>query len=43
MAQTREFDLVVVGATGFTGSLVVDHLKEFAPADLKWAIAGRRE
>jgi short subunit dehydrogenase-like uncharacterized protein len=41
----REFDLVVVGATGFTGSLVAEYLCEHygAGADLRWAIAGRNE
>jgi len=43
MSNSREFDLVVFGATGFTGQLVVKALKESAQKDLKWAIAGRRE
>ena len=41
--KTRELDLVVVGATGFTGSLVAEYLcKRYGTdADLRWAIAGR--
>ena len=41
--NAREFDLVVVGATGFTGSLVAEYLCERygTGADLRWAIAGR--
>jgi short subunit dehydrogenase-like uncharacterized protein len=41
--NTREFDLIVVGATGFTGSLVAEYLCERygTAADLRWAIAGR--
>jgi short subunit dehydrogenase-like uncharacterized protein len=37
----REFDLVLLGATGFTGGLTADYLARHAPAGLRWAIAGR--
>lgn len=37
----RPFDVVVFGATGFTGRLVADYLSRNAPASLRWAIAGR--
>lgn len=37
----REFDVVLYGATGFTGRQTVRYFTKFAPADLKWAIAGR--
>jgi short subunit dehydrogenase-like uncharacterized protein len=39
----REFDLIVWGATGFTGQLVVEYLVETYGVDgaLRWAIAGR--
>src|ERR1035438_3456241 len=37
----REFDVVLYGATGFTGRQTVRYFAEFAPPDLKWAIAGR--
>jgi short subunit dehydrogenase-like uncharacterized protein len=37
-----EFDIVVYGATGFTGQLVAKHLNTSAAAfSAKWAIAGR--
>ena len=41
----REFDLIVWGATGFTGQLVVEYLVDTygVDGDLKWAIAGRNE
>ncbi len=39
----REFDLIVFGATGFTGRLVAEALLEFPEPDLRWAIAGRNE
>jgi saccharopine dehydrogenase (NAD+, L-glutamate forming) len=37
----RDFDIVLFGATGFTGGLTADHLAAHAPAGLRWAIAGR--
>ncbi len=37
----RQFDLVLFGATGFTGGLVADYLATAAPADLRIALAGR--
>jgi short subunit dehydrogenase-like uncharacterized protein len=39
----REYDVVVWGATGFTGKLVADYLAATygVGGDLKWAIAGR--
>lgn len=36
----REFDIIVYGATGFTGRLVAEYLAAHYP-DLKWAMAGR--
>jgi short subunit dehydrogenase-like uncharacterized protein len=37
----RKYDLVLYGASGFTGRQTVDYCKQFAPAGLSWAIAGR--
>jgi short subunit dehydrogenase-like uncharacterized protein len=39
----REFDLVLFGATGFTGRLTAEYLARHAPSDLRWALAGRNE
>ncbi len=41
--QPRELDLVVYGATGFTGKLLTNYLaKSYGPGStLKWGIAGR--
>lgn len=41
--EHREFDLVVWGATGFTGALVVEYLLSQYGTDksIRWAIAGR--
>jgi saccharopine dehydrogenase (NAD+, L-glutamate forming) len=41
MAHDRELDLVLFGATGFTGALTADYLAAHGPADLRWALAGR--
>ena len=38
---SREFDIVLFGATGFTGALVGKALTNTAPAGLRWAVAGR--
>jgi short subunit dehydrogenase-like uncharacterized protein len=40
-AGDREFDVVLFGATGFTGGLTADYLAEHAPAGCRWALAGR--
>ncbi|KQY56804.1 MULTISPECIES: saccharopine dehydrogenase family protein [unclassified Nocardioides] len=37
----REFDIVLFGATGFTGGLTAEYLARHAPARLRWALAGR--
>ena len=37
----KSFHIIVWGATGFTGQLVVEYLLAHAPNDLQWAIAGR--
>jgi short subunit dehydrogenase-like uncharacterized protein len=43
MSKEREFDVVVWGSSGFTGSLVSEYLfKNYSNSNnLKWAIAGR--
>ena len=43
MKSSSKFDIVVYGATGFTGQLVVEYLAANYKADsgLKWAMAGR--
>lgn len=43
MATGREFDVIVYGATGFTGRLVADYLARTygVGGDVKWAMAGR--
>ncbi len=41
MRQAREFDIVVYGASGFTGRLVAEYLAGRKGASTKWAMAGR--
>jgi short subunit dehydrogenase-like uncharacterized protein len=41
MSQGREFDIVLFGATGFTGGLTAEYLAARAPNGCRWAIAGR--
>ena len=41
-SEAREFDLVLFGASGFTGGLVAQHVVAHARAGLRIALAGRR-
>ena len=40
-AELRPYDIVLFGATGFTGGLTAEYLAQHAPKQLRWAIAGR--
>jgi short subunit dehydrogenase-like uncharacterized protein len=37
----REYDLLIFGATGFTGGKTAEYLARNAPAGMRWAIGGR--
>lgn len=37
----KDLDLVLFGATGFTGGLTAEYLARHAPADCRWGLAGR--
>jgi len=39
--NAREHDVVIFGATGFTGGLTAEYLLRHAPTGLRWALAGR--
>jgi saccharopine dehydrogenase (NAD+, L-glutamate forming) len=41
MAKGRKYDLVLFGATGFTGQLTAEYLARHGGKTLKWALAGR--
>ncbi|QNE17375.1 saccharopine dehydrogenase [Kribbella qitaiheensis] len=43
MTEARQYDVVLLGATGFTGELTAAYLAKNAPAELKWALAGRNK
>lgn len=45
MSNNREFDIIVWGATGFTGRLVAEYLFQKYGVDqsIKWAMAGRNQ
>ncbi len=37
----RPYDIVLFGATGFTGALTAEYLAAHGPGELRWALAGR--
>src|SRR5436305_10836458 len=41
MPSDRTYDIVLFGATGFTGALTAEYLARNAPSDTRWALAGR--
>ena len=41
MSKNREFDIIVYGATGFTGRLVAEYMEGQYGRDVNWAMAGR--
>ncbi|WP_371494286.1 saccharopine dehydrogenase NADP-binding domain-containing protein [Kitasatospora sp. NBC_00374] len=41
MDADRPYDLVLFGATGFTGALTAEYLARNAPQGCRWALAGR--
>ena len=44
MSNTKQLDLIIWGATGFTGQIVAEYVyKKYSSTDLKWGIAGRNE
>ncbi len=41
MAKSRDYDIVLFGASGFTGQLVAEYLAQHGDDSLRWALAGR--
>lgn len=41
--HSRKYELIVFGATGFTGKYTCEHIVSHLPTDLMWAVAGRSE
>ncbi|TDD77878.1 saccharopine dehydrogenase family protein [Actinomadura rubrisoli] len=43
MTADRPYDIVLFGATGFTGALTAEYLAEHADPGTRWALAGRNQ
>lgn len=43
MASGRTYDIVLLGATGYTGKLTAEYIASSVSEPLKWAIAGRSQ
>ena len=41
MSKNREFDIIVYGASGFTGRLVAEYMQNQYGRSVNWAMAGR--
>ena len=41
--EQREYDVIVLGATGHTGKLCAEYITRSLPTSLKWAVAGRSQ
>lgn len=42
-SDDRTYDIVLFGATGFTGGLTAEYLARNAPSGCRWALAGRNQ
>jgi short subunit dehydrogenase-like uncharacterized protein len=43
MGRKRQYDILVCGPTGLTGSLTARHFARYSPPGTRWALAGRSE
>lgn len=41
--ELKLYDLIIFGATGYTGKLCAEYISTSLPTNLKWAVAGRSE
>lgn len=41
MPSNPQYDLILLGPTGYTGHFCAQHIVNNHPTNLKWAIAGR--
>ncbi|MCJ1282282.1 hypothetical protein MMC26_001605 [Xylographa opegraphella] len=39
----RKYEIILLGATGYTGKYCAEHIVKNLPTDLRWAVAGRSE
>lgn len=40
-AAPRKYGIVILGASGYTGTMVCTHIAAKFPTNLKWSVAGR--
>lgn len=40
---SREYDVIVWGASGYTGALTAEHIARSFPTNIRWAVAGRSQ
>lgn len=43
MAASRQYDIILLGATGYTGKLTAEYITSNLPTNIKWAVAGRNQ
>jgi short subunit dehydrogenase-like uncharacterized protein len=43
MAANRQYDIILLGATGYTGKLTAEYITANLPTNIKWAVAGRNQ
>lgn len=43
MAAKRQYDIILLGATGYTGKLTAEYITSSLPTNIKWAVAGRNQ
>lgn len=43
MAGKRQYDIILLGATGYTGKLTAEYITSNLPTSIKWAVAGRNQ
>src|SRR5271155_402193 len=41
MASVRPYDITLLGANGYAGTLTAEHITSHMPTNLRWAVAGR--
>ena len=43
VSEKKKYDLVLLGASGYTGKLCAEYITLHLPTHLSWAISGRSE
>lgn len=43
MASSRQYDVILLGATGYTGKLTAEYITTNLPTNIKWAVSGRNQ